>query len=96
MVKELKILLPYFDGISSFGRLYFISWIFGIYTRLEYKKTDLIKKNAIEVSSSEINRNNDGKLISINGSIHSNETLQDLYVTIHNALALKRKVEMYQ
>lgn len=60
------------------------------------KKINLMKENAIEISSSKIDRSNDNKLISTNGSVYSDETLQDEFIKIDNALALKRTVEMYQ
>ena len=60
------------------------------------QKEDFIKNNAIEISSDNINRENDSKLIATNGSVYSDQTLSDSIISIENALNLERHVEMYQ
>ena len=60
------------------------------------KIANYINNNAIPVESSIIDNANDSKLISTSGKAITNESLTDGIITVPNALALKRTVEMYQ
>ena len=53
-------------------------------------------KNAIEVSSNNIQRDNDNKLIATNGQALTSSTLSDGFVNSPNTLVLERTVRMYQ
>ena len=53
-------------------------------------------KNAIEVNSNNIQRDNDNKLIATNGSAQTSSTLSDEFVNSPNTLVLERTVKMYQ
>ena len=53
-------------------------------------------KNAIEVNSNSIQRDNDNKLIATNGSAQTSSTLSDEFVNSPNTLVLERTVKMYQ
>lgn len=53
-------------------------------------------KNAIEVSSNSVQRDNDNKLIATNGSAQTSSTLSDEFVNSPNTLVLDRTVQMYQ
>lgn len=88
----LKFPIGVFFIISSIASL----WINEYFNILSIKKINLIKEYAIEISSSKIDRNNDDRLISTNGSVYSNETLKDTLISVNNALVLQRTVEMYQ
>ena len=55
-----------------------------------------ISKNAIEVNSNNIQRDNDNKLIATNGSAQTSSTLTDEFVKSPNTLVLERTVKMYQ
>ncbi len=54
------------------------------------------RKHAIEVSSNNIQRENDDKLIATNGLAKTSATLGDEFVTSPNTLVLERNVQMYQ
>jgi len=53
-------------------------------------------KNAIEVSSNSIQRDNDNKLIATNGLAQTSSTLGDEFVNSPDTLVLERTVKMYQ
>lgn len=55
-----------------------------------------INKTAIPVESVSVDKNNTNKLISTSGNAVTSESLTDDIITVPNALALSRKVEMYQ
>ena len=59
-------------------------------------KANFMAKNAVEISADQINRENDDKLIQVSGKALTNAALTDNIITIPNAFALKRTVEMYQ
>ena len=62
----------------------------------QIEKANYINKNAVAVSSDKVDRQNDNALISTSGKAVTTETLSDDIISIPNALALKRNVEMYQ
>ena len=55
-----------------------------------------VNKNAIEVSSDSVQRDNDDKLIATNGLAQTSSTLSDEFVNSPNTLILERTVKMYQ
>ena len=57
---------------------------------------NFIKDNVVSVSAYDVDRNNDGKLITVNGTLTTDETLSDSIISLDNALVLERKVEVYQ
>ena len=88
-------------GNIIFGIILFIAsfillwWNEGNSVRLTQKE-NFINKNAVAVSSNNVNRANDRKLIAANGKVYTDETLSDSLVNVKKALRLNRKVEMYQ
>ena len=59
-------------------------------------KANCMEKNAVEVSANQINRENDNKLVQLSGKAITDATLSDDIITVPNAFALQRTVEMYQ
>lgn len=59
-------------------------------------KANFMAKNAIEISADQINRENDNKLVQLSGKALTDATLTDGIITVPNAFALSRTVEMYQ
>ena len=59
-------------------------------------KANFMEKNAVEVSANQINRENDNKLVQLSGKAITDATLSDDIITVPNAFALQRTVEMYQ
>ena len=59
-------------------------------------KANFMAKNAIEISVDQINRENDNKLVQLSGKAVTDASLTDGIITVPNAFALKRTVEMYQ
>ena len=60
------------------------------------KIANYITKNAIPVEVTAVDKANNNKLISVAGDATTEATLSDGIITIPNALAMKRTVEMYQ
>ena len=61
------------------------------------KTTDELSKELINVSSEEVNKDNEGKLVATNGKIVVGSEVNDYLFGIKvNSAHLKRKVEMYQ
>ena len=54
------------------------------------------QKNAISIEATNINRDNDTKLIAVNAPAITNDTLTDGLITIPKCLVLDRTVKMYQ
>ncbi len=81
--------------ILVIGAIYFL-WTNEANSARLIANQSFIRKNVIAVSSSDVNRANDGKLITVNGSLTTDETLSDSNVSLKNALVLERKVEVYQ
>ena len=59
-------------------------------------KANYMEKNAVEISTDKINRENDNKLVQLSGKAITDATLTDGIITIPNVFVLKRAVEMYQ
>jgi len=59
-------------------------------------KANYIDKTAIEISADNIDRANDNKLVQVSGNAITDSTLTDNIITVPNAFALSRNVEMYQ
>ena len=83
-------------GIILFLASFVILWLNEGHSVAQIAKANYMAKNAIEVSTDIINRDNDNKLIQVSGKAVTNTTLTDDIVTIPNAFALSRNVEMYQ
>ena len=77
------------------GAIYFL-WTNEANSARLIANQSFIRNNVIAVNSSDVNRANDGKLITVNGSLTTDETLSDSNISLDNALVLERKVEVYQ
>ena len=83
-------------GIILFlGAFYFLWWNEGNSAR-KINIANYANKYAIEVSSNNVQRYNDNKLIATNGLAKTSSTLGDEFVTSPNTLVLVRNVQMYQ
>ncbi len=60
------------------------------------KIASYVNKNATPVEITSVDKINDNKLITVSGQAETAESLSDGIITVPNALALKRSVEMYQ
>lgn len=60
------------------------------------KIADFSEKNAIEASTGNLDPSNENKLIHIIGEAYSQQTLSDSIISVPNAIAFFRNVEMYQ
>ncbi|MDC0857522.1 TMEM43 family protein [Rickettsiales bacterium] len=82
--------------VGFFASIYLISWNEGR-TIKTYVDLQNLKENLVIVSSKQINRNNNNKIIYVSGYANTNNILQDKLFNISvNALKLKREVEMFQ
>ena len=57
---------------------------------------NFVEKNAIQVSSKNINPSNENKAVYMTGKVSSQQTLTDSIISIPSAIALFRDTEMYQ
>ena len=83
-------------GIILFLASFVVLWLNEGHNVAQIAKADYMTKNAIEVSTDIINRDNDNKLIHVSGKAFTDATLTDGIITIPSAFALTRNVEMYQ
>lgn len=83
-------------GIVLFLASFVVLWMNEGNNVAQLGKTSYMSKNAIEISAENIDRANDNKLVQVSGKATTNETLTDKIITVPNAFALSRKVEMYQ
>lgn len=83
-------------GILLFLGSFIVLWMNEGHNVAQLGKANYMNKNAIEISAEKIDRANDNKLVQVSGNATTNETLTDKIITVPNAFALSRKVEMYQ
>lgn len=83
-------------GILLFLGSFVVLWMNEGHNVAQLGKADYMNKNAVEISAEKIDRANDNKLVQVSGKATTNETLTDKIITVPNAFALSRKVEMYQ
>ena len=84
-----------FGIILVIGSIYFL-WTNEANSVRLIANQKFIKDNVVSVSAYNPDRANDGKLITVNGILTTDETLSDNIISLDNALVLERKVEVYQ
>lgn len=83
-------------GFILFLLSFFVLWINEGNNVNQIFKANYMEKNAVEITTDNINRENDNKLVQLSGSAVTDAVLSDGIITVPNAFALKRTVEMYQ
>ena len=83
-------------GVVLFLASFVVLWMNEGHNVAQLGKADYMNKNAVEISATKIDRGNDNKLVQVSGKAITTETLTDKIITVPNAFALSRKVEMYQ
>ncbi len=83
-------------GFILFILSFVVLWINEGNNVAQIYKANYMEKNAIEISCDSINRENDNKLVQLSGKAVTDAALTDGIITIQDAFALKRTVEMYQ
>lgn len=83
-------------GIILFLLSFVVLWINEGHNVNQIFKANYMEKNAVEISADKINRENDNKLVQLSGKALTDADLTDGMITVEDAFALKRIVEMYQ
>lgn len=83
-------------GIILFLISFVVLWVNEGNNVAQIYKANYMEKNAVEISADTINRENDNKLVQLSGKAITDANLTDGIISVQDAFALKRTVEMYQ
>lgn len=83
-------------GIILFLASFVVLWINEGHNVNQTYKANYMDKNTVNVTVDRMSRDNDNKLVYLSGIAITDAVLTDGMITVPNAFALKRTVEMYQ